>query len=144
MKFLMSHSVCLMQRRDVFFGGGWRYPCNLFGAQLARQFIKINSLICLTYHLSDNLKISHKCCPTTYTNQTFCFHLCCIHSSCPYDPLNKIMCFALVDFTYAFRKDSITEYFVGCAWETHWQTMVFLYWWNLEMQNRIQLAHLEL
>ena len=35
-------------------GGG---PCNLSGIQLTRQFMKSNNFICLTYHLSDNLKI---------------------------------------------------------------------------------------
>ena len=33
--------------RDLFFGGGGRNPCNLSGVQLARQFIKVNSFICL-------------------------------------------------------------------------------------------------
>ena len=61
--------VGLMQRRNpFFFGGGWRDPCSLSGVQLARQFIKLNSFICLTYHLSDNLKIWHKFSPMTYTN----------------------------------------------------------------------------
>ena len=68
-----------MQRRDLFFGGEERYPCNLSGVQLARQFIKINSFICLTYHLSGNLKIRQKFSQKTYSNQKF-WHLCYIHS----------------------------------------------------------------
>ena len=82
-----------------FFGGGGRDPCNLSSVQLARQFMKLNSFICLTYHLSDNLKIRHKFSPTTYANQELWFHLCYIHSSCRYNPLNNIMCFILVKST---------------------------------------------
>ena len=100
----MSHFVCLMQRKDGFFCSGWRDPCNLSGVQLARKFMKFNSFICLTYHLSDNLKIRHRFSPTTYANLTFWFYLCNIHYSCPYDPLNKIKCFALVNFTQFFQK----------------------------------------
>ena len=100
----MSHFVCLMQRKDGFFCSGWRDPCNLSGVQLARKFMKFNSFICLTYHLSDNLKIRHRFSPTTYANLTFSFYLCNIHYSCPYDPLNKIKCFALVNFTQFFQK----------------------------------------
>ena len=37
--------------------GGWRDPSNLSGVQLTRQFMKLNNIICLTYHLSDNLKV---------------------------------------------------------------------------------------
>ena len=68
-------------------------------AQLAQQFMRLNSFICLTYHLSENLKIRDKFYSTTYADQTFWFHLCCMHSSCPYSPLNKIMCFVLVNST---------------------------------------------
>ena len=50
------------------FSSRGRDPCNLFGVQLARQFMKLISFICLTYHLSDNLKIRHKFSPTIYTN----------------------------------------------------------------------------
>ena len=41
-----------------FFGGGGRDPRNLSGVQLVRQFMNLNSFICLTYHLSDNLEQS--------------------------------------------------------------------------------------
>ena len=81
-----------------FFLCGRTDPCNLSSIQLARQLMELNSFICLTYHLSDNLKI-HKFSPTTYSNQEFWFLLCYIHSSCCYNPLNKIMCFVLVNST---------------------------------------------
>ena len=103
-KSLISQSVCLMQWKELFFGGRWRDPCNLSGIQLARKFMKLNNFICLTYHLSNNLKIYHKFSPTIYTNQMFWFHLCYMHSSCSYDPLNKIMCFVLLNFTKVFQK----------------------------------------
>ena len=79
-----------------FFGGGWRNPCNLSGVQLARQFMKLNSFICLTYHLSDNLKIRHKFSPTTYTNQKFWSYLCYIHLSgaLPSSKQNYVLCFS--------------------------------------------------
>ena len=68
-----------MQRKNLFFQGGAKDPCNLSGVQFARQFMKLNSLlICLMYHLSDNLKIWHKFSRTTYTNQKFWFYLCYI------------------------------------------------------------------
>ena len=101
-KSLISQSVCLMQWKELFFGGRWRDPCNLSGIQFARKFMKLNNFICLTYHLSNNLKIYHKFSPTIYTNQMFWFHLCYMHSSCSYDPLNKIMCFVLLNFTKVY------------------------------------------
>ena len=63
----------------------------------SRQFMKLNSCICLTWSLPDNLKIRHKFTPTTYSNQTFWFHLCMLHSLCPYNLLSTIMCFTLVN-----------------------------------------------
>ena len=109
----MSHSVCLIQRRDLFFGDRWRDPHNLSCIQLVQQLMKLKIFICLTYHLSDNLKIQHKFSPATYYNQKFWFHLCYIHSSCPYNPLNKIICFALVNSTYVFQK---RFYYRGFCW----------------------------
>ena len=46
-----------------FFGSGGRDPCNLSGVHLGRQFMKLSSFICLTYHLSDNLKTRYKFFP---------------------------------------------------------------------------------
>ena len=69
----------------------WRATCP--------TFIKLNSFICLTYHLSEHLKIPHKFFPTTYTNQKFWFHLCYIQSPWTYNTLNKIMYYALVHST---------------------------------------------
>ena len=109
----MSHSVCLMQRRDRFVlvvDGEIHVTCLASNCPIihefkqAQQFMKLSSFICLTYHLSDNLKIRHKFSPTTYTNQKFWFHLCYIHYTCPYDPLNKIMCFVLVNYSQAFQR----------------------------------------
>ena len=47
----------------------WRIedPYNLSVVQLARQFMKLNSFICLMNHLSGNLKIRHKFFQTNYT-----------------------------------------------------------------------------
>ena len=41
------------------------------------------------------------------------FHLCCMHSSCTYDPLNKVMCFVLVNSTQVFQKGF---YYRGSCW----------------------------
>ena len=68
-KSLISYSVCLI---FFSFGDGWRGPCNMSGVQLARQFMKLSSFICLTYHLSGNLKNRHKVSPMTYTNEKRC------------------------------------------------------------------------
>ena len=90
----------------------------------------------MKFHLSDvplvwQRNLRYKFSPTIYTNQKFWFHLCYIHSSCPYDPLNKIMCFVLANFTLVnsnrcFRKDSVTEDFVCYAWETLADDAVFI------------------
>ena len=73
--FNVKLGVC-NERMDLFFGSGGEDPCNLSRVQLARQFMKLNSFIRLTYHLSGNLKIRHEFSPTTYTNQEFWFHRC--------------------------------------------------------------------
>ena len=62
--------------------------------------MKLNSFICLTYHLSDNLEIRHTFSPTTYTNEKFWFHTFLV----PLRSLNKIMCFVLVNSTQIFQK----------------------------------------
>ena len=49
----------------------WRRKRSLQLVWRTRQFMKLNSFIFLTYHLSDDLKIRHKLCPMTYTNQKF-------------------------------------------------------------------------
>ena len=50
------------------------------------------------FHLSDvPLVWQPKNWTKVFPNDLYWFHLCYIHSSCPYDPLNKIMCF--VSFT---------------------------------------------
>ena len=95
-----------MQRRDLFVGGR-RDPFNLSGVQLVRQFMKLNSFICLTYHLSDNLKIQHKFSPVTYTNQEFWFHLCYIHSLVMHEKLIGRLCCFYIDgiqkYTIVFK-----------------------------------------
>ena len=109
MKSLMSHSVCLMQQRDVFFW--WRMERSMqlvWSPQLARQLKKLNSFICLTYQLSEYLKTRHKFSPTTYNNQKFYFHLCYIHSLRPYDPLNKLCALFQLILLRCFR-DSILQ-----------------------------------
>ena len=118
----MSHLVCLIRGRS-FFGGGRRdflstvnergfqlktevnatcLTSNLPDISLARQFIKLNSFICLTYHLSDKLKTRHKSSQMTHKLKVLVS--CVRYSSCPYGPLNNIMCFILVSFSWIFWK----------------------------------------
>ena len=40
--------------------------CSLPDVSLAQQVMELYSFICLTYHMSDNLKIRHKFSPTTH------------------------------------------------------------------------------
>ena len=142
----MSHSVCVMQWRDVFSDGGGGDPCNLSGVQLARQLMKLNSFICLTYHLSDNLKLRHKFSSTTYTNQEFWFHLCYMHSSCRYSPLNKIRCFVLVSSNLGFLERILLqrillvthEKLIGSRWNLEGvYTRNFIPGWNLSRDEII-------
>ena len=90
----MSHSVCLIQggegvsfqwRRERFFSKANKQfqlkkkvhatclTSNLPNMSIARQFIRLNSFICLTHHLSANLKIQNKFSPTTHYKK-FWFH----------------------------------------------------------------------
>ena len=54
---------------------------NLLDDALARQFMELSTFICLTYHLSDKLKIRSKFSPMTHKLKalvsfvSFCFHL---------------------------------------------------------------------
>ena len=125
MKSLMSHSVCLLRPRDLLFGGGWRDPCNLSGVQLARQSMKWNIFLCLTYDLSDNLKIQQTFSLTTYINQKFWFHLCYIYYLCPYDPLNKLYALIQLILLRFFRKDS-TLYCWLCMGNSLADELVFI------------------
>ena len=68
---IFNVTLCVPNATEGWFCSGWRDPCNLYGVQLTRKFMKFNSFICLTYHLSDNLKIRHRFSPTTYANLTF-------------------------------------------------------------------------
>ena len=107
-----------------FVGRRGRDPYNLSGVQLAQQFMKLNSFICVTGYLSDNLKIWHQFPPATYTNQKFWFHLCYIPRALTVLKVKWYALFYLILLRF-FRKDSITEDFVGYAGETHWQAMLF-------------------
>ena len=144
----MSHSVCLMQRRDLFFGGGWRDPCNLPCVQLTQQFMKLDSFICLTCHLSENLKIRHKFSPTTYTNQKFWFlwFLVSLRSS------KQNLCALFQLIILRFFRNQKGFYYRGFCWlcmrNSLADDVVFILM-DLKRQNsiqteNIQLAHLEL
>ena len=111
----MSGSVCLIQKRQLFGDGESLFlskaskqefqlkrelhaTCltpNMPVVSLAQQFRKLNSCICLKYHLSDKLKAQNKFSPITHKLNVFISSA--RHSSCPYDPVKK-MCFILVDF----------------------------------------------
>ena len=82
---------------------------------LAQQFRKLNSCICLKYHLSDKLKAQNKFSPITHKLNVFISSA--RHSSCPYDPVKK-MCFILVDFKLD-EKIPNTDFFwsvFSCMW----------------------------
>lgn len=78
--------------------------------------------ICLTIHelkQPDNLKIQHRFSPNDlYTNQKFCFICATFLVPLWYSKQNFVLIVIVLRF---FRKDLITEDFVGFAWETHWK-----------------------
>ena len=83
---------------------------NLPDMSIALQFIKLNSIICLTYHLSINLKIRHKSFPTTHELKASVVSV--RHSLCPYGPLKLCTLFELILLSF-FRKDFIYR---GFCW----------------------------
>ena len=92
--FDVTLGVTNATKGSFFFCGGWRDPCKLSAVQFAWQFMKSNSFICLTYQLSDNLKIRYTFSPMTYTNYKFWFHLCYILVPMRSSNQNYVLCFS--------------------------------------------------
>ena len=87
-----------------FFSGGRRDQCNLPGVQFARKYMKLSSFICLTQHLSENVKIRHNFSSATYTIQKFWFYLCYVTPALRVQGISLIMHEKLTDifFIYLF------------------------------------------
>ena len=78
----------------------------LVGRQTCPTIHETCTLVSPTYHLSNKLNIRRKFFPMTHKLKVLVSFV--RHSSCPYGPLNKVMCFKMISPGF-FRKDFITE-----------------------------------
>ena len=94
--------------------------------------------VALVYNCSDKFsQTSHEKTFHRVFSQLSCsliqFHLCYIHSSCHYDPLNKIMLFVLVNSTQVFQKGF---YYRGFWWLCMRNSLLIL----MEFRNKQQYS----
>ena len=100
----MSCSVCLIQGKGPFQVKREVHAACLTSTSPvvshAQQFMKLNSFVCQTYHFPKKLKIWHKHFPITHKLKVLISPI--RPSLYAYGPLNKIMCFVLINFTWIF------------------------------------------
>ena len=120
---LDKYNYSIYEKQKFFYGNSFPNSSTIFLKTLksllfkfsvlpiARQFITLNTFICLTYHLSTNLKFDRSFTRRP-TNQRFWFHLSDIPRVLMVIQTKLCALFKLILLSF-FRKDFTTEDFVG-------------------------------